>query len=85
MNVFAFALIIVIVLGSIAALTGFNIFKLIAYLKEELLTVLGTSSSESALVPLMAWVIFKEPASWKFAVGYGLMLAGFLVILQGKA
>ncbi|WP_310539590.1 hypothetical protein [Phenylobacterium sp.] len=38
----------------------------------------------SALVPLMAWVIFKEPASWKFAVGYGLMLAGFLVILQAK-
>ena len=38
----------------------------------------------SALVPLMAWVIFKEPASWKFAVGYGLMLVGFLVILQAK-
>nr|QQZ49918.1 EamA family transporter [Phenylobacterium glaciei] len=38
----------------------------------------------SALVPVMAWVIFKEPASWKFAVGYGLMLAGFLVILQAK-
>lgn len=38
----------------------------------------------SALVPLMAWVIFKEPASWKFAVGYGLMLAGFLVILQAR-
>jgi aerobic C4-dicarboxylate transport protein len=46
-------LFVVGVLGSIAALTGFNIFKLIAYLKEELLTVLGTSSSESALVPLM--------------------------------
>lgn len=46
-------LFVVGVLGTIAALTGFNIFKLIAYLKEELLTVLGTSSSESALVPLM--------------------------------
>ncbi|MBS4052542.1 C4-dicarboxylate transporter DctA [Methylomonas rivi] len=41
------------ILGSIAALTGFNIFKLLAYIKEELLLVLGTSSSESALVPLM--------------------------------
>lgn len=41
------------VLGSIAALTGFNIFKLLGYIKEELLLVLGTSSSESALVPLM--------------------------------
>lgn len=46
-------LFIVVVLGSIAALTGFSIFRFIAYIKEELLTVLGTSSSESALVPLM--------------------------------
>ncbi len=46
-------LFIVVVLGTVAALTGFNILKFIAYIKEELLTVLGTSSSESALVPLM--------------------------------
>jgi Na+/H+-dicarboxylate symporter len=46
-------LFVVIVLGVIARLIGFNIFKFIAYIKEELLTVLGTSSSESALVPLM--------------------------------
>ena len=32
---------------------GFNIFKLIRYLKEELFLVLGTSSSESALPALM--------------------------------
>jgi len=48
------ALFVLIVLGTIAALTGFNILRFIAYIKEELLTVLGTSSSESALVPLMA-------------------------------
>lgn len=41
------------ILGAIAAMTGFNIFKLLNYIKEELLLVLGTSSSESALVPLM--------------------------------
>ena len=41
------------VLGLISALTGFSIVKFIVYLKAELLTVLGTSSSESALVPLM--------------------------------
>jgi aerobic C4-dicarboxylate transport protein len=46
-------LFVVVVLGSIAAFTGFNILRFIAYIKEELLTVLGTSSSESALVPLM--------------------------------
>ena len=46
-------LFVLIVLGSIAAATGFNIFRFILYIKDELLTVLGTSSSESALVPLM--------------------------------
>jgi aerobic C4-dicarboxylate transport protein len=47
------ALFVLLVLGSIAAFTGFSILRFIAYIKEELLTVLGTSSSESALVPLM--------------------------------
>ena len=47
------ALFILIVLGTIAALTGFSILRFILYIKDELLTVLGTSSSESALVPLM--------------------------------
>jgi aerobic C4-dicarboxylate transport protein len=42
-----------IVLGSIAAASGFSIFRFIAYIRDELLTVLGTSSSETALVPLM--------------------------------
>ena len=46
-------LFVFVVLGSIAALTGFSIVRFIGYIKEELLTVLGTSSSESALVPLM--------------------------------
>jgi aerobic C4-dicarboxylate transport protein len=42
------------VLGLIARLVGFNIFKFLAYIKDELLIVLGTSSSESALPQLMA-------------------------------
>jgi aerobic C4-dicarboxylate transport protein len=46
-------LFVLIVLGTIAALTGFSILRFIVYIKDELLTVLGTSSSESALVPLM--------------------------------
>ncbi|MEA9389909.1 dicarboxylate/amino acid:cation symporter [Acerihabitans sp. TG2] len=40
---------VVVVLGTIARITGFNIFSFINYIKEELLIVLGTSSSESAL------------------------------------
>jgi aerobic C4-dicarboxylate transport protein len=46
-------LFVLIVLGAVAVLVGFNIVRFIVYIKDELLTVLGTSSSESALVPLM--------------------------------
>lgn len=44
---------IVLVLGAVLKITGFNIFRLLGYIKEELLIVLGTSSSESALPGLM--------------------------------
>jgi aerobic C4-dicarboxylate transport protein len=47
------ALFVLVVLGTIAWFTGFSIVRFIIYIKDELLTVLGTSSSESALVPLM--------------------------------
>lgn len=47
------ALFVAIVLGVIAAAIGFNIFRFLAFLKNELLIVLGTSSSESALPALM--------------------------------
>lgn len=38
----------------------------------------------SGLVPLLAWIIFKEPLGWRFVAGYVLMLAGFMVIMQGQ-
>jgi aerobic C4-dicarboxylate transport protein len=44
---------IFVVLGIIAKLNGFNIFKFVRYIKEELLIVLGTSSSESVLPRMM--------------------------------
>ena len=47
------AVFIVVVLGAIARLAGFGLFKIIKYIREELLLVLGTSSSESALPGLM--------------------------------
>jgi len=51
---YATALIFVLgILGAVAALNGFSIFKLIRYLKAELLLVLGTSSSEAALPALI--------------------------------
>ena len=42
-------LFIVIVLGTIARVSGFSIFRYLIYIKDELLLVLGTSSSETAL------------------------------------
>ncbi|GAA0727660.1 dicarboxylate/amino acid:cation symporter [Sphingomonas japonica] len=46
-------LFVIVVLGIVARIAGFSIFKLIAYLKAELLLVLGTSSSEAALPALI--------------------------------
>jgi aerobic C4-dicarboxylate transport protein len=46
-------LFVFVVLGTIARLNGFSIFKFVRYIKEELLIVLGTSSSESVLPRMM--------------------------------
>jgi aerobic C4-dicarboxylate transport protein len=46
-------LFVLVVLGTVAALNGFSILRFVSYIKEELLIVLGTSSSESALPGLM--------------------------------
>ena len=47
------AMFIVIVLGAIARYSGFSIFRFLRYLREELLILLGTSSSETVLPQLM--------------------------------
>jgi aerobic C4-dicarboxylate transport protein len=44
---------VIVVLGIIAHLAGFSIFRFIAYIKDELLIVLGTSSSETVLPAMM--------------------------------
>lgn len=48
------ALFIVLVLGGVARLYGFSLWKILKVIREELLFVVGTSSSESALPGLMA-------------------------------
>ncbi|WP_028056133.1 dicarboxylate/amino acid:cation symporter [Sphingobium bisphenolivorans] len=50
---FTSLLFVLLVLGAVARLVGFNILHLIRYLKAELLLVLGTSSSEAALPSLI--------------------------------
>jgi len=47
-------LFVLIVLGAIAWLAGFSILKFLAYIRDELLIVLGASSSEAALPLIMA-------------------------------
>ena len=46
-------LFVVVVLGAVAWLNGFSILRFIAYIKDELLIVLGTSSSETVLPQMM--------------------------------
>ena len=47
-------LFVAVVLGTIARACGFSLWKILRYIREELLIVIGTSSSESALPGLMA-------------------------------
>jgi aerobic C4-dicarboxylate transport protein len=47
-------LFVVIVLGAVAWAAGFNLFRFLAYIKEEILLVLAVSSSETAIPTLMA-------------------------------
>jgi aerobic C4-dicarboxylate transport protein len=44
---------IILILGGVLKIMGFNLFRLLSYIKEELLIVIGTSSSEAALPSLM--------------------------------
>ena len=46
-------LFVAVVLGGIARLSGFSLWKFLKYIKDELFTVLGTSSSESVVPQLM--------------------------------
>ena len=46
-------LFVFVVLGAVARAAGFGIWRLVAYLRTEIVTVIGTSSSESVLAPLI--------------------------------
>jgi aerobic C4-dicarboxylate transport protein len=82
-------LFIFVVLGTIAKICGFNIFKFIAYIKEELLIVLGTSSSESALPRLMVKLeklgCTKSVVGLVIPTGYSFNLDGTSIYLTMAA
>jgi len=80
---------IFVVLGSIARFHGFSIWKFIKYIKEELLTVLGTSSSESVLPRMMAKMenlgAKKSTVGLVIPTGYSFNLDGTSIYLTMAA
>ncbi len=82
-------LFIFVVLGGIARFHGFSIWKFIKYIKEELLIVLGTSSSESVLPRMMAKMenlgVRKSTVGLVIPTGYSFNLDGTSIYLTMAA
>ncbi len=76
------ALFVFVVLGVIARVHGFSIWKLLRYIREELLIVLGTSSSESALPRLL--IKLEKLGCSKSVVGL-VVPAGYSFNLDGTS
>lgn len=80
------ALFLIVVLGSIAKFYGFNIFKFIAYIKDEIFLVIGTSSSESALPSMMKklenYGCSKQVVGLVIPTGYSFNLDGTAIYLS---
>ena len=82
-------LFIFVVLGLVARFHGFSIWKFIKYIKEELLIVLGTSSSEAALPRMMAKLenlgVRKSTVGLVIPTGYSFNLDGTSIYLTMAA
>src|SRR3954452_20067441 len=80
---------ILVVLGLIARAHGFSVLKFIRYIKEELLIVLGTSSSESVLPRMMAKMenlgVGKSTVGLVIPTGYSFNLDGTSIYLTMAA
>ncbi|MGM9482984.1 dicarboxylate/amino acid:cation symporter [Roseateles sp. NT4] len=80
---------IFLVLGTIAKLHGFSVWKFIKYIKEELFIVLGTSSSESVLPRMMAKLenlgVRKSTVGLVIPTGYSFNLDGTSIYLTMAA
>ena len=86
---FTCLLFIFVVLGLIARWAGFSIIRFVAYIKEELLIVLGTSSSESVLPRMMAKMeklgCSKSVVGLVIPAGYSFNLDGTSIYLTMAA
>jgi aerobic C4-dicarboxylate transport protein len=82
-------LFIFVVLGLITRLHGFSIWRFVVYIKEELLIVLGTSSSESVLPRMMAKMenlgVRKSVVGLVIPTGYSFNLDGTSIYLTMAA
>jgi aerobic C4-dicarboxylate transport protein len=76
---------VVVVLGAIMRLVGFSIFKFLSYLREELMIVLGTASSDSVLPQIMrkleALGIKDSTVGLVIPTGYSFNLDGFSIYI----
>ncbi len=79
------AIFIIVILGAVMRLAGFSIFKLLSYLREELLIVLGTASSDAVLPQIMrkleAMGIKDSTVGLVIPTGYSFNLDGFSIYL----
>lgn len=79
------ALFVIVVLGGVAKVCGFSILRFIAYIKEELLVVLGTSSSEVVLPQIMEKMerlgCYKPVVGLVIPTGYSFNLDGTNIYL----
>ena len=82
-------LFIFVVLGAIARFHGFSIWKFVKYIREELLIVLGTSSSETVLPRMMAKMenlgVKKSTVGLVIPTGYSFNLDGTSIYLTMAA
>ncbi|GAA4968482.1 cation:dicarboxylase symporter family transporter [Pseudonocardia tropica] len=76
---------VVVVLGGVSALAGFNVFKVVRLVKDELLIILGTSSSESVLPRLLTKLeaagASKQTVGMVIPTGYSFNLDGTCIYL----
>jgi aerobic C4-dicarboxylate transport protein len=76
---------VVVVLGTILRVGGLNVFRLLAYLKDELLIVAGTASSDAVLPQVMRKLehlgISKATVGIVIPTGYSFNLDGFSIYL----
>src|SRR5262249_8561426 len=78
-----------VVIGTIAKVHGFSIWRFLKYIKEELIIVLGTSSSEVALPRIMAKLerlgVHKSVVGLVIPAGYSFNLDGTAIYLTMAA